>query len=143
MTTTDSVRTPLEEIGPSQRLLPDNTQHSKRQTSMPPAEFKPTVLASERLQVTALDRAATEIGCKPLSNEEGVRLERNAACMGEKGIQNSGGEPKGRFSHSMPCPCRALIHTCHAAPRPCSDSAVSFVKVRVVAGKIRTASPTV
>jgi hypothetical protein len=43
--------------------------------------------------------------------------------------------------------CRAhavpLIHTCHAAPLPCSDSAVSFVKVRVVAGNILTASPTV
>jgi hypothetical protein len=36
-----------------------------------------------------------------------------------------------------------LIHTCHAAPLPCSDSAVSFVKVRVVAGNIRTASPVV
>jgi hypothetical protein len=40
----------------------------------------------------------------------------------------------GRFTHSMSCPCRA-------APLPCSDSAVSFVKVRVVAGNIRTASP--
>ena len=40
--------------------------------------------------------------------------------------------------HAMP-----LIHTCHAAPLSCSDSAVSFVKVRVVAGNIRTASPTV
>jgi hypothetical protein len=43
----------------------------------------------------------------------------------------------------MPFPCRspaALIHTCHAAPLPFSDSAVSFVKVRVVAGNIRTAS---
>jgi hypothetical protein len=41
-------------------------------------------------------------------------------------------------------PCRAaLIHTYHAAPLPFSDSAVSFVKVRVVAGNIRTASPTV
>jgi hypothetical protein len=58
----------------------------------------------------------------------------------------------GRFTHSMPCPCcshavplpcRALIHTCHAAPLSCSDSAVSFVKVRVVAGNIRTASPAV
>ena len=36
-----------------------------------------------------------------------------------------------------------LIHTCHAVPLPCSGSAVSFVKVRVVAGNIRTASPTV
>jgi len=45
----------------------------------------------------------------------------------------------------MPFPCHAvlLIHTCHAAPPPRSDSAVSFVKVGVVAGNIRTASPTV
>jgi len=45
----------------------------------------------------------------------------------------------------MPFPCHAvpLIHTCHVAPLPCSDSAVSFVKVRVVAGNIRTAGPTV
>ena len=41
--------------------------------------------------------------------------------------------------------CRAvpLIHTCHDASLPCSDSAVSFVKARVIAGNIRTASPTV
>jgi len=61
-------------------------------------------------------------------------------------------EAKGGFTHSMPCPCRAhavplpcrsLIHTCHAAPLPCSNSAVSFVKARVVAGNIRTVSPTV
>jgi hypothetical protein len=46
--------------------------------------------------------------------------------------------------HAVPLPCRAaLIHTCHAAPPPVSDSAVSFVEVRVVAGNIRTASPTV
>jgi hypothetical protein len=40
-------------------------------------------------------------------------------------------------------PCRspaALIHANHAAPLPFSDSAVSFVKVHVVDGKIRTAS---
>ena len=48
--------------------------------------------------------------------------------------------------HAVPMPrsCRAaLIHIWHAAPLPCSDTAVSFVKVRVVAGNIRTASPTV
>ena len=45
---------------------------------------------------------------------------------------------KGRFTHSMPCPCRA-----HTVPLPCSDSAVSFVKVRVVTGNIRSASPTI
>jgi hypothetical protein len=36
-----------------------------------------------------------------------------------------------------------LIHTCNTAPLLFSDSAVSFVKARVVAGNIRTASPTV
>jgi len=50
-------------------------------------------------------------------------------------------------AHAIPTPfpCHAvpLIHTRHAAPLPSSDSAVSFVKVRVVAGNIRTASPTV
>jgi hypothetical protein len=46
--------------------------------------------------------------------------------------------------HAVPMPYRAaLIHIHHAAPLPFSDSAVSFVKVRVVAGNIRTASPTV
>ena len=54
--------------------------------------------------------------------------------------------PKGRFTHRMlfPCrahavslPCRALIHTCYAAPLPCSDSAMSFVNVCMVAGNIR------
>jgi hypothetical protein len=46
-------------------------------------------------------------------------------------------------AHAVPLSCRAaLIHTCHAAPLPCSDSALSFVKVRVVGGNIRTASST-
>ena len=34
----------------------------KRQTSMPPAGFEPTILASEQPQIHGLDRAATEIG---------------------------------------------------------------------------------
>jgi hypothetical protein len=51
---------------------------------------------------------------------------------------------KGQFTHAMPRPCRAaLIHTCHAALLSFSDGVVSFVKVRVVAGNIRTDSPTV
>jgi hypothetical protein len=40
-------------------------------------------------------------------------------------------------------PCRSpatLIHTCNATTLPFSDSAVSFVKVRVADGNIRTAS---
>jgi hypothetical protein len=47
-------------------------------------------------------------------------------------------------AHAVPLPCRAaLIHRCYAALLPFSDGAVSFVEVRVVAGNIRTASPTV
>jgi hypothetical protein len=60
-------------------------------------------------------------------------------------------DAEGGFTHSMPCPCRAhavplpcsaLIHTCHDVPLPCFNSVVSFVKFRVVAGNIRTASLT-
>jgi hypothetical protein len=40
-------------------------------------------------------------------------------------------------SHAVPLPCRALIHTCYAAPLPCSNSAVSFMNVHTVAGNIR------
>jgi hypothetical protein len=46
-------------------------------------------------------------------------------------------------AHAVLLPCRSLIHTRYATPLPCSDSAVSFVKVRMVAGNIRTASPAV
>jgi hypothetical protein len=47
-------------------------------------------------------------------------------------------------AHAVPLPCRAaLIHTCHAAPLPFSDNDVSFVKICVVPGNIRTASPIV
>jgi hypothetical protein len=44
----------------------------------------------------------------------------------------------------MPFPCRysaALIYTYHAALLPFSDSAMSFVKLRVVNGNIRNACP--
>jgi hypothetical protein len=51
--------------------------------------------------------------------------------------------PRSCPSHAVSLPCRALIHTRHAAPLPCSECAVSFVKVGVVAGNIRTASRTV
>ena len=59
---------------------------------------------------------------------------------------------KGRFTHSTPFPCRAhaiplpcrvLIHTYYGVPLPCSDNAVSFKKLRMVAGNIQTASRTV
>ena len=48
-------------IIPSQRPLPDNTQHSK-QTSILPAGFEPAIPASEQPQTHALDRAATGKG---------------------------------------------------------------------------------
>jgi len=51
--------------------------------------------------------------------------------------------PRPCRAHAVPLLCPLLIHTCHAAPLPCSVSSVTFVNVRVVAGKIRTASPTV
>ena len=51
------------------------------------------------------------------------------------------GDPLKAISHIA---CRAaLIHICYDVPLPCSDSVVSFVKVRVVAGNTRTASTTV
>jgi len=40
--------------------VPDNTRH-KRQTSMPPAELKPAIPASEQPQIYALDHVATGI----------------------------------------------------------------------------------
>jgi hypothetical protein len=56
----------------------------------------------------------------------------------------TGKQHKGKFTRTMPFPCRsptALIHTCHAAPLPFSDSAVSLVKIHVIDGNTRTASP--
>ena len=94
--------------------------------------------------------AATAADWLTKKNEYPVAVIQSSALLGLSPAST------GRVTHSMPCPFRAhaapmpfpchavpLIHTCHAAPLPCSDSAVSFVKVRVVAGNIRTASPTV
>ena len=47
-------------ISPSQRPLPDNTQHSQL-TSMPSMGFEPTISAGEWPQTHSLDRAATWI----------------------------------------------------------------------------------
>ena len=49
-------------ISPTKRRLPDYTTLNKRQTSMPPVRFKPTIPASERPQTHTLDRAATGTG---------------------------------------------------------------------------------
>jgi hypothetical protein len=40
----------------------------------------------------------------------------------------------------VPCRTQAVPLPCHAAPLPFSDSTVSFMKVRMVAGNIPTAS---
>jgi hypothetical protein len=56
-------RTPLDE-GPARRRDLYLTTHNthKRQTSMSPVEFEPTILVSERPKTHALDRKATGIG---------------------------------------------------------------------------------
>ena len=46
---------------PTQRPLPDNTQHSQ-QTSMPPVGFELTISAGQRPQTYDLDRAASATG---------------------------------------------------------------------------------
>jgi hypothetical protein len=52
-------RTPLDEWSARSRDLYLTTHNThKRQTSMPPAGFEPTIPASERLQTHVLDRAA-------------------------------------------------------------------------------------
>jgi len=54
-------------IGPTQRLLPDNTQNSQEKDMMSPAGFEPTIPARERAQTHALDRVASRVG-KPYIN---------------------------------------------------------------------------
>jgi hypothetical protein len=71
-----------------------------------------------------------------------------------RGVHSDNGTGVSLNTPSLPCQYRSAVssslkadshipYRAHAAPMPCSDSAVSFVKVRVVAGNIRTASPTV
>jgi hypothetical protein len=63
-------RTPLDEGTARRRDLYLTTQNThKRQTSMPPAEFEPMILVSERLQTHALDCTATGIGSLFIHNQ--------------------------------------------------------------------------
>jgi len=56
-------RTPLDEWSAHRRDLYLTTHNThKRQTSIPPVGFKPTIPVSERPQNHSLDRAATGIG---------------------------------------------------------------------------------
>ena len=57
------VRTPLDELSVRRSDLYLTTHNThKRETSMPPAGFEPTIPASERSQTHALDCAVTGIG---------------------------------------------------------------------------------
>ena len=62
-------RTSLDESS-ARRIDLYLTTHNthKRQTSMPPAGFEPTIPASERPQTHALDRTATGIGFNTIYN---------------------------------------------------------------------------
>jgi hypothetical protein len=70
-------RTPLDEK-PARRTDLYLTTHNthKRQTSMPPVGFEPTIRVSERPKTHVLDRTATGIGrtlittCKFRTNDE-------------------------------------------------------------------------
>ena len=61
-------RTPLDEWSARRRDLYLTTHNThKRQTSMPPAGFEPTIPAGERPQIYALDHAATGTGQQQLN----------------------------------------------------------------------------
>ena len=49
-------------INPSQRLIPDNTQHSQQTDIRAPAAFEISIPAGERLQTHAIDHVASGIG---------------------------------------------------------------------------------
>ena len=60
--------TPLDEWSARRRDLYLTTHNThNRQTSTPPAGFEPTISASERLQIYALDRAIPGIGITSIS----------------------------------------------------------------------------
>jgi hypothetical protein len=66
----------------SDRPVADLTTHNtnKRQTSMNPAVFKPTIPASERPQTHALDCAATGAGGRMFSKLNPLNAELNPIC---------------------------------------------------------------
>ena len=67
-------RAPLDERSARRRdlYLTTHSTHN-RQTSIPPAGFEPTILASERPKAHALDRAITGIG-RILHNEKNSNI---------------------------------------------------------------------
>jgi hypothetical protein len=76
-------RTPLVEWPARRRDLYLTTHNThKRQTSVPPVGFEPTIPASERLQTHSLDRAAIGI------SSDGVRVVKYMSCVGMCGSYN-------------------------------------------------------
>jgi hypothetical protein len=94
-------------------------------------------------------------------NQEASAKHRCVAFSGWCELLGESGNRKGGFTHSMPRPCRSpampcrygfimclshliytvrprLIHTCHAAPMPCSDHAV-HLKATAHRGRRETA----
>jgi hypothetical protein len=63
-------------ISPTQRLLPDITQHSE-EIFMSPAEFEPFIPASERPLTHVLDRAAAEVGVEFEMPIEKLKLDKS------------------------------------------------------------------
>ena len=55
-------------ISPTQRPLPDNTQHSQQTDIHATGGFEPTITASEGPSTYALDRSSTGIGTTRIYN---------------------------------------------------------------------------
>ena len=68
-------------ISPTQRPLPDNTQHSQ-QVTIPPAGYEPKFPPNERPQNHALDRAATVIGRLEDNNKVNFKQEEKLDLIG-------------------------------------------------------------
>ena len=92
--------------------------------------------------ITIQSSGAQRLFDHPTKFNEPLKADSHIACRSPTMLcVNSHNMPFPCCAHAIPLPCCALIHTCHATPLPCSDSAVSFVNVRMVVGNIQTASP--
>jgi hypothetical protein len=94
--TPHSVALLLDEWSTRRRDLYLTMHNNKRQTSMPPDGFEPTILVSERPQTHALDRAAT--GIVPSKTAEAVKL---LACF-RKVLRSDHGQDTVLVKHCRP-----------------------------------------
>jgi len=79
--TPHSVRLLWTSDWPTAENLRTHNRH-KKQATMPPAEFKPTIPASERPQIHALGRAAIRIGKLFLTRHKGMWVWRYSISTG-------------------------------------------------------------